>query len=46
MKFNNIEELEKFKDTSMRCICGQLMTGMHMNRCSKLKKLEQKLKGD
>lgn len=46
MKIKTIEELETFKDTSMWCVCGHLMTGLHMSGCSKLRKLEVKLKGD
>lgn len=39
-KFDSREELEKFKDTSMWCVCNRLMTGLHMMGCSKLKKME------
>lgn len=44
MKFKTVMELESFKDTSMWCVCGRLMTGLHMNSCHKLHKLEAKLK--
>lgn len=35
-KFKNIEEFNKFCDTSMICVCGRLMTGLHMSSCRKL----------
>jgi hypothetical protein len=44
IKFESLQELEKFKDLSMMCVCGKLMTGLHMNSCSKLKKEELRLK--
>jgi len=43
-KFKTLAELEQFKDTSMKCVCGRLMTGLHMMNCYKLKQLEKKLK--
>lgn len=43
MKFKTLEELKKFEDTSMWCVCGRLMTGLHMQGCSKLKKLRESL---
>jgi hypothetical protein len=43
-KFETLEELEHFKDTAMLCVCGRLMTGLHMQGCLKLKKLEAKIK--
>jgi len=39
-KFKTREELEKFKDESMFCVCGRLMTGLHMSGCAKLRKAE------
>jgi len=39
-----LTELEEFKDTSMWCVCGKLMTGLHMMHCTKLRKLEQKIR--
>ena len=44
IKFKTLEELNEFKDKSMWCVCGQLMTGLHMSRCSKLHKLENNFK--
>ena len=43
-RFKDLEELEHFKDTSMFCVCGKLMTGLHMQGCRKLAKIEQKLR--
>jgi len=43
-KFKTLGELEKFKDTSMWCLCGRLMTGLHMQNCNKLRKKETELK--
>ena len=45
-RFGSIEDLEKFKDTSMFCVCGKLMTGFHMSGCKKLAKIERKLRND
>ena len=39
-----IKEFQKFCDESMFCVCGRLMTGLHMNGCAKLRKLENKIK--
>ena len=44
ISFKTIEDLEKFKDTSIICVCGRLMTGLHMQGCSKLRKIEQELR--
>ncbi len=44
MNFKNLKEFEKYCDTSMFCVCGRLMTGFHMSGCSKLRKIENKLK--
>lgn len=42
-QFKNIEEFNKFCDESIVCICGRLMTGLHMSGCAKLKKMRSKL---
>ena len=42
--FKNIEEFNKFCDESMFCVCGRLMTGLHMSGCRKLRKIEIELK--
>lgn len=44
MNFKNREEFEKFCDKSMFCVCGRLMTGLHMENCSKLRKIEMRFK--
>ena len=45
-RFKTLEELEEFKDTSMVCVCGRLMTGFHILGCGKLAKIERKLEDD
>jgi len=42
-KFKNIEEFNKFCDTSMFCVCGNLMTGLHMSDCRRLNKIRVQL---
>lgn len=42
-RFKTIKELEEFEDNSMFCLCGTLMTGLHMQGCSKLHKARRKL---
>jgi hypothetical protein len=50
MTFETMEDFEEYCDTSMFCVCGQLMTGLHMSGCRKLRKererLEEKLGKD
>lgn len=41
--FKNLEEFNKFCDTSMWCVCGRLMTGLHMSGCRKLAKIRVRL---
>ncbi len=41
--FKNIKEFNKFCDESMFCVCGNLMTGLHMSGCRKLAKIRIKL---
>ena len=43
MKFTNLEEFNKFCDESMFCICGELMTGLHMSGCQRLRRIRNKL---
>jgi len=43
MKFKTIKELEIYKDTAPFCLCGRLMTGLHMQNCNKLRKEEARL---
>ncbi|MEK6879061.1 MAG: hypothetical protein AABY22_05605 [Nanoarchaeota archaeon] len=42
-RIKTIKELDEFCDNSMFCICGRLMTGLHMDGCSKLNNLKKKL---
>lgn len=42
-RFKTKEEFETFCDTSMKCLCGRLMTGLHMNSCYKVKQQRAKL---
>lgn len=42
-KFKDINEFNKFCDTSMFCVCGNLMTGLHMSVCQRLNKIRVKL---
>lgn len=44
MNFKNLKEFEMYCDKSMFCVCGRLMTGLHMSNCLKLRKIENKLK--
>ena len=39
MLFKDMEEFNKFCDESMICVCGRLMTGLHMSGCKKLAKM-------
>ncbi len=43
-RFKTSEEFEMFKDTSMFCLCGRLMTGLHMMGCRRLTKEEIKIR--
>lgn len=43
-RFKTIEELEKYKNESMFCLCKRLMTGLHMQNCRKLWKEEIKVR--
>ena len=50
-KFKSLEEFNKFCDESMFCVCGRLMTGLHMSGCRRLwgiriKLVEEKMKGE
>lgn len=38
-RFKSIKEFEKFCDESLFCVCGRLMTGLHMMGCRKLNKI-------
>jgi hypothetical protein len=42
-KFKTLKELKDFEDTSMWCVCGKLMTGLHMSGCGKLRKIRNDL---
>jgi hypothetical protein len=42
-KFKNIDEFNKFCDESMFCVCGNLMTGLHMSGCRRLNKIKIQL---
>jgi hypothetical protein len=42
-KFKDINEFNKFCDTSMFCVCGNLMTGLHMSGCRRLNKIRVQL---
>jgi len=55
MKFKNMAEFNKFCDESMWCVCGRLMTGLHMSGCRKLREMririekreqKQKIRGE
>ena len=39
-KFKTKEELQKFLDTSMTCVCGGLLTGLHEMTCPRVQKLK------
>uniref|UniRef100_A0A6M3IRK3 Uncharacterized protein n=1 Tax=viral metagenome TaxID=1070528 RepID=A0A6M3IRK3_9ZZZZ len=41
--FSSLEEFNKFCDESMFCVCGNLMTGLHMSGCRRLAKMRVKL---
>ena len=38
-RFKTKEEFDSFCDKSMVCVCGRLMTGLHMRGCRKLIKM-------
>jgi len=40
--FKDKEELDKFCNESMFCVCGSLMTGLHMGNCQKLRRIKAK----
>lgn len=42
-KFKDMKEFEHFCDTSMWCVCGRLMTGLHMQGCRRLAKIRVSL---
>lgn len=42
-RFKNLEEFNKFCDESMWCVCGRLMTGLHMQGCRQLAKVRNAL---
>ncbi len=42
-RFKTLKEFNDFKDNAMFCLCGRLMTGLHMQGCNKLKKEEVKV---
>lgn len=44
-KFNTKEEFEEFLDTSMICLCGGFLTGLHEMQCKKIQKLKVKFIG-
>ena len=43
MKFKDMVEFNKFCDESMWCVCGKLMTGLHMSGCRKLAKEKMRI---
>jgi hypothetical protein len=43
VEFKNIKAFNKFCDKSMICVCGNLMTGLHMSGCRRLNKIRAKL---
>lgn len=45
-KFSTLKELDDFCDTSIVCVCGRLMSGLHMMGCNKLQKIRNKLNED
>jgi hypothetical protein len=42
-QFKNLKDFNHFCDTSMICVCGRLMTGLHMSGCRKLAKIRLEL---
>lgn len=40
--FETEAEWRRFCDESMYCICGKLMTGLHMRICARVKKEDAK----
>ena len=43
-RFKTLEEFEKFKDEENICLCGHLMTGLHITYCKRLRKEELKIR--
>ena len=42
-QFKSLKDFDKFCNESMLCVCGRLMTGLHMSGCRKLAKIRMKL---
>jgi hypothetical protein len=42
-KFKDMAEFNKFCNESMFCVCGNLMTGLHMRGCQRLNKIRVQL---
>lgn len=42
-QFKSLDDFNKFCDESMFCVCGNLMTGLHMSGCRRLAKIRNKL---
>lgn len=43
-RFKSEQEWREFCDSSLKCICGRLMTGLHMRQCAKVKKQDEKFR--
>lgn len=43
-RFKTEKAFEDFCDTSMWCICGKLMTGLHMISCQRVRAQRERLK--
>lgn len=41
-RFKTREELEDFENNSAVCVCGRLMTGLHISYCNKWTKEKKK----
>lgn len=43
-RFKTEQEWRDFCDSSMICVCGKLMTGLHMRYCSKVRKQDERFR--
>jgi len=41
-KFKTVEEWKGFCNNNMFCICGKLMTGLHMRNCRRVREQDKR----
>jgi len=40
--FKTKEEFQHFLDTSPKCLCGRLLTGLHERNCNKIREYQKR----